>query len=80
MRKLYIEYIDANVVFDVSEDLIEQWIHKLEGDLAILRGEVLRRENGISSHDWEQNKDLYDRFFLFKRIIVSSFNYRWGLH
>lgn len=38
------EYIDANVVFDVSEDLIEQWIHKLEGDLSILRGELLRRE------------------------------------
>ena len=38
MRKLYMEYIDANVVFDVSEDLIEQWIHKLEGDLSILRG------------------------------------------
>ena len=58
------EYIDANVVFDVSEDLIEQWIHKLEGDLSILRGELLRRENGISSQDWEQNKDLYDRFGL----------------
>ena len=58
------EYIDANVVFDVSEDLIEQWIHKLEGDLSILRGELLRRENGIPSHDWEQNKDLYDRFGL----------------
>ena len=26
------------------------------------------------------DKDLYDRFFLFKRRIVSSFNYRWGLH
>ena len=64
MRKLNMEYIDANVVFDVSEDLIEQWIHKLEGDLSILRGELLRRENGISSHDWEQNKDLYDRFGL----------------
>ena len=27
------EYIDGNVIFDVSEVLIEQWIHKLEGDL-----------------------------------------------
>ena len=54
------EYIDANVIFDVSEELIEQWIHRLEGDLSILRGELLRRENGISSHDWEQNKDLYE--------------------
>ena len=58
------EYIDANVVFDVSEDLIEQWIHKLEGDLSILRGELLRRENGIQKWEWEQNKDLYDKFGL----------------
>ena len=58
------EYIDANVVFDVSEDLIEQWIHKLEGDLSILRGELLRRENGIQKWEWEQNKDLFDKFGL----------------
>ena len=58
------EYIDGNVVFDVSEDLIEQWIHKLEGDLSILRGELLRRENGIQKWEWEQNKDLYDKFGL----------------
>ena len=64
MRKLYMEYIDANVIFDVSEELIEQWIHKLEGDLSILRGELLRRENGIQKWEWEQNKDLYDKFGL----------------
>ncbi len=58
------EYIDANLVFDVSEELIEQWIHKLEGDLSILRGELLRRENGIQKWEWEQNKDLYDKFGL----------------
>ena len=58
------EYIDGNVIFDVSEDLIEQWIHKLEGDLSILRGELLRRENGIQKWEWEQNKDLYDKFGL----------------
>jgi hypothetical protein len=64
MRKLYMEYIDGNVIFDVSQDLIEQWIHKLEGDLSILRGELLRRENGIQKWEWEQNKDLYDKFGL----------------
>jgi len=64
MRKLNMEYIDANLVFDVSEELIEQWIHKLEGDLSILRGELLRRENGIQKWEWEQNKDLYDKFGL----------------
>ena len=58
------EYIDGNVIFDVSEELIEQWIHKLEGDLSILRGELLRRENGIQKWEWEQNKDLYDKFGL----------------
>ena len=58
------EYIDANVIFDVSEELIEQWIHRLEGDLSILRGELLRRENGIQKWEWEQNKDLYDKFGL----------------
>ena len=58
------EYIDANLVFDVSEELIEQWIHKLEGDLSILRGELLRRENGIQKWEWEQNKDLFDKFGL----------------
>jgi hypothetical protein len=58
------EYIDGNVIFDVSQDLIEQWIHKLEGDLSILRGELLRRENGIQKWEWEQNKDLYDKFGL----------------
>ena len=64
MRKLNMEYIDANLVFDISEELIEQWIHKLEGDLSILRGELLRRENGIQKWEWEQNKDLYDKFGL----------------
>jgi len=58
------EYIDGNVIFDVSEELIEQWIHRLEGDLSILRGELLRRENGIQKWEWEQNKDLYDKFGL----------------
>ena len=58
------EYIDANVVFDVSEDLIEQWIHKLEGDLSILRNELLRRENGVSQYDWENGRDLLDKFGL----------------
>ena len=58
------EYIDGNVIFDVSEELIEQWIHRLEGDLSILRGELLRRENGIQKWEWEQNKDLFDKFGL----------------
>lgn len=58
------EYIDANVIYDVSEELIEQWIHKLEGDLSLLRSELLRRENGINPLDWEIGKDLYNRFGL----------------
>lgn len=58
------EYIDANVIYDVSEELIEQWIHKLEGDLSVLRSELLRRENGINPLDWEIGKDLYNRFGL----------------
>ena len=58
------EYIEANTIFDVDEDVIENWIHKLEGDLSILRGELLRRTNGIQKWEWEQNKDLFDRFGL----------------
>lgn len=68
------EYIDGNEIFDVGQDLIELWIHKLEGDLSILRGELLRRENGISSHDWEQNKDLFDRFGLPKNLNTKDDN------
>lgn len=58
------EYIDANVVFEIDKDIIENWIHKLEGDLSILRGELLRRENGIPVNDWEQGRDVFDRFGL----------------
>jgi len=58
------DYINGNEIFDVSKEIIEDWIHKLEGDLSILRGELLRRENGIQKWEWEQNKDLFDRFGL----------------
>ena len=64
MRKKLMEYIDANTIFDVDEKVIENWIHKLEGDLSLLRAELLRRENGIQKWEWEQNKDLFDRFGL----------------
>ena len=57
------EYIDGNEIFDVGQ-----------GDLSILRGELLRRENGISSHDWEQNKDLFDRFGLPKNLNTKDDN------
>jgi len=63
-RKLDMEYIDGNIIYDVSEDLIQQWIHKLEGDLSILRSELLRRENGINPLDWENGRDLFNRFGL----------------
>ena len=56
------EYIDANTIFDVDEDLIKQWIHKLEGDIAILKGELMRRELGVGTIEWETAKDLFDKF------------------
>ena len=64
MKRKLIEYIDANLIFDVDENIIQDWIHKLEGDLCILRGELLRREHHISTHDWEQGRDVFDRFGL----------------
>lgn len=58
------EYIESNEIYNVSEDIIEKWIHKLEGDLSILRNELLRRENGVSQFDWENGRDLLDKFGL----------------
>lgn len=58
------EYIDGNEIFDVNKEIIEDWIHKLEGDLSILKGELLRRENGVSQYDWEYGTDLLDKFGL----------------
>ncbi len=58
------EYIESNEIYNVSEDIIEKWIHKLEGDLSILRNELLRRENGVSQYDWENGRDLLDKFGL----------------
>jgi hypothetical protein len=62
-RKL-MEYIDGNEIFNVNKEIIEDWIHKLEGDLSILKGELLRRESGVSQYDWEHGKDLLDKFGL----------------
>ena len=56
------EYIDANTIFDVDEDLIKQWIHKLEGDVAILKGELMRRELGVGRYEWETAQDVFDKF------------------
>ena len=58
------EYIDGNEIFNVNKEIIEDWIHKLEGDLSILKGELLRRESGVSQYDWEHGTDLLDKFGL----------------
>ena len=69
-----IEYIDANDIFNIDEDLINKWIHKLEGDLSILKGELMRRELGVGTIEWETATDLFDKFGIPKWEKVKNNN------